>query len=173
MPSGMRLFKQTDPNHPCEPAALVQRLPNVFQTSMAFGTRWVVVVQTSLGVWNTFGSRCTNSDVCTTTTKRVPNAMDVWNTLGSHCTNVAGSLRTSSFVINFLCNSIHTKRSGSTSLSSDRCISSVTLSAFPVKNIEYMLVSFDIKFIRRDQRQLGMARLAEPVRRVSGRAKSH
>ena len=25
-----------------------QRLPNVFQTSMAFGTRWVVVVQTSL-----------------------------------------------------------------------------------------------------------------------------
>ena len=25
--------------------AFVQRLPNVFQTSMAFGTRWVVVVQ--------------------------------------------------------------------------------------------------------------------------------
>ena len=44
-----------------EPATFVQRLPNVFQTSMAFGTRWVVVVQTSLmDVWNTLGSRCTN-----------------------------------------------------------------------------------------------------------------
>ena len=30
----------------------VQRLPNVFQTSMAFGTRWVVVVQTSLVHWD-------------------------------------------------------------------------------------------------------------------------
>ena len=32
------------------------------------------------------------SDVCTTTTQRVPNAMDVWNTLDSRCTNVAGTL---------------------------------------------------------------------------------
>ena len=29
---------------PREPATFVQRLPNVFQTSMTFGTRWVVVV---------------------------------------------------------------------------------------------------------------------------------
>ena len=34
-----------------EPATFEQRLPNVFQTSMAFGTRWVVVVQTSLVHW--------------------------------------------------------------------------------------------------------------------------
>ena len=35
-----------------------------------------------------------SSDVCTTTTQRVPNVMDVWNTLGSRCTctNVAVSL---------------------------------------------------------------------------------
>ena len=37
------------------------------------------------------GSKRT-SDVCTTTTQRVPNVMDVWNTLGSRWTNVAGSL---------------------------------------------------------------------------------
>ena len=34
-----------------EPATFVQRLHNVFQTSMAFETRWVVVVQTSLVHW--------------------------------------------------------------------------------------------------------------------------
>ena len=33
---------------PSEPATFAQRLPNVFQMSMAFGTRWVVVAQTSL-----------------------------------------------------------------------------------------------------------------------------
>ena len=37
-------------SHPSEPATFV-RLPNVFQTSMAFGTRWVVVIQTSLVHW--------------------------------------------------------------------------------------------------------------------------
>ena len=43
-----------------EPATFV-RLPNVIQTPWTFGIRWVVVVQTSLmGVWNTFGSRCTD-----------------------------------------------------------------------------------------------------------------
>ena len=39
----------------------VQRLPNVFQTSMAFGTRWAVVVQTSLVPWDDFYPQC-NSD---------------------------------------------------------------------------------------------------------------
>ena len=34
-----------------EPATFVQRLPNVFQTPWQFGTRWVVVVQTSLVHW--------------------------------------------------------------------------------------------------------------------------
>ena len=34
-----------------EPETFVQRLPNVFQTSMAFGTRWDVVFQTSLVHW--------------------------------------------------------------------------------------------------------------------------
>ena len=48
---------------PSEPATFVQRPHYVFQTSMAFGTRWVVVVLTSL-------VHC----VCTTTTQRVPNA---------------------------------------------------------------------------------------------------
>ena len=43
-----------------EPATFVQRLPNVFVTPWAFGTRWVLVVQTSLGVSKTLGSRCTN-----------------------------------------------------------------------------------------------------------------
>ena len=33
-----------------------------------------------------------------------------------------------------------------------------------------MLVSCDIKFIRRDQKHVGIARLSEPVRRVSSRA---
>ena len=32
----------------------VQRLPNVFQMSMTFGTRWVVVVKTSLVHWERF-----------------------------------------------------------------------------------------------------------------------
>ena len=38
-------------SQPSEPATFVQRLHNVFQTSMAFETRWVVVVQTSLVHW--------------------------------------------------------------------------------------------------------------------------
>ena len=33
---------------PGEPATFVQRTPNVFQTPWTFGTRWVVLVQTSL-----------------------------------------------------------------------------------------------------------------------------
>ena len=45
-------------------------------------------------------------------------------------------------------------------------------SVSPLLNIAYientMLVSFDISFIRRDENSVGMARLAEPVRRVSG-----
>ena len=36
---------------PSKPATFVQRLPNVFQTSMAFETRWVAVVQMSLVHW--------------------------------------------------------------------------------------------------------------------------
>ena len=39
----------------------VQRLPDVFQSSMAFGTRWVVLVQTSLVHWGDFGSACLES----------------------------------------------------------------------------------------------------------------
>ena len=37
---------------PSEPGMFVQRLPNVFQTFMTFGTRWVFVVQTSLVHWD-------------------------------------------------------------------------------------------------------------------------
>ena len=33
---------------PSRPATFVQRLPNVFQTSMVFGTSWVVVEQMSM-----------------------------------------------------------------------------------------------------------------------------
>ena len=36
---------------PSEPATFVQRLPNVFLTQWTLGTRWVVVVQTSLVHW--------------------------------------------------------------------------------------------------------------------------
>ena len=42
-------------------ATFVQRLANVFQTSMTFGTRWLVVVQTSLVDWvATFVQRLPN-----------------------------------------------------------------------------------------------------------------
>ena len=60
---------------PSEPATFVQQLPNMFQTSMTFGIRWVVVVLTSLIDYPT----CSN-------------VHGVWDTLGSRCTNVAGSL---------------------------------------------------------------------------------
>ena len=39
-------------NNSSEPVSFVQRLPKVFQTSMTFGTRWVVIVQTSLALWD-------------------------------------------------------------------------------------------------------------------------
>ena len=56
---------------PGELATFVQRLPNVFQTPWAFGTRWEVVEQTSLVL-------------------RSGKKLDVWNMLGSRCTNVSG-----------------------------------------------------------------------------------
>ena len=37
-------IKEEESKTPSEPATFVQRLPNVFQTSMTFETRWVVVV---------------------------------------------------------------------------------------------------------------------------------
>ena len=50
---------------PSEPAMFVKRLPNVFQTSMAFGTHWVAVVQMSLVHWVRAQdyNRCENSKV--------------------------------------------------------------------------------------------------------------
>ena len=51
----------------------VQRLPNVFQTS-----------------------------ICPTTTQRIPNVHDVWKTSGSRWTNVAGSLGSLFFPLLFL-----------------------------------------------------------------------
>ena len=52
-----------------------------------------------INYYSTYSKRHTQStsDVCTTTTQRVPNDMvvhGVWSTLGSRCTNVAGSLTT-------------------------------------------------------------------------------
>ena len=38
-------------NIPSGPATFIQRLPNMFQTPWTFGTRWVIVVQTSLVHW--------------------------------------------------------------------------------------------------------------------------
>ena len=42
-------------------------------------------------------------NVCTTTTKRVPNVHDVWNTFGSRCTTVADSLGGRSFWSSLIC----------------------------------------------------------------------
>ena len=65
---------------PSEPATFLQRLPNVFQTSLTFGIRWVVVAPTSRVRWILF-----------------------YYTLGSRCTAVAcslGSILPSSIVVN-------------------------------------------------------------------------
>ena len=45
------LWNKFSIGHPSEPATFVQRLPNVFQTPWMFGTRWLVIVQTSLVYW--------------------------------------------------------------------------------------------------------------------------
>ena len=52
------LSKSKIKTHPSEPATLVQRLSNVFQTSMTFGTRWVVVVLTTSRIhWDSINFR--------------------------------------------------------------------------------------------------------------------
>ena len=51
MPSVRATAKLHRLRTPSEPATYVQRLPKVFQTSMAFRTLWVVVVQMSLVHW--------------------------------------------------------------------------------------------------------------------------
>ena len=38
--------------NPGKPATFAHRLPNVFQTSWTFGTRWVIVVQTRSAHWD-------------------------------------------------------------------------------------------------------------------------
>ena len=54
-PGGLLLPVTAFMKDPSEPVTFVQQLPNVFQTSMIFGTRWAVAVQTSLVHRDTVG----------------------------------------------------------------------------------------------------------------------